>query len=196
MEDKRVTKTKHNIRSTLISLLQEKPFEKITVAEICRVGMISRITFYTHYDSKYSLLNEMISDYMNEADINYHRMQKLNNPNNDGHIGYENLLECILCLFYDNQDFFSHIGANENPYLFSEFFNYVFRCVNDYIRRHTSLVPKYPIRQTAALISNGLFGVVNACADEDMPDSKVRELARSMYRDLLQSDLFSDNQES
>lgn len=191
MEDKRITKTKRNIRSTLISLLQEKPFEKITVAEICRVGMISRITFYTHYDSKYALLNEMIADYIKEADINYHKMQKVNNPRNNGIIGYENLLECILSLFFDNLEFFSHTGANENPYLFSEFFNHVFHCVDNYIQRHTSLIPKYPTKQTAALICNGLFGVINVCSDDNMTESEVRSLARMMYKDLLQSNLFS-----
>lgn len=52
MEDKRITKTKRNIKATLTALLQEMPFEKISVAEICRRGDISRITFYAHYEDK------------------------------------------------------------------------------------------------------------------------------------------------
>lgn len=193
MEDKRIVKTKINIKNTLIRLLQTSPFEKITVAEICREGMISRITFYTYYDSKYALLNEMFADYIKEADSNYHNLQKANNPHFDGVIGYENLLECILSMFFDNFDFFSHTTAKENPYLFSEFFNHVFYSVDDYLKRHTSLVSKYPTKQMAALICNGLFGVINVCSDENMSEKEVRSLTRSMYRDLLQSGLFSDN---
>lgn len=95
-EDKRVAKTKRNLKETMIELLQEMPFEKITVTELCRRGETSRITFYTYYEDKYALVNEMFADYIQEADQNYHDLQARNNPGGDGFIGYENLLECIL----------------------------------------------------------------------------------------------------
>ena len=79
MEDRRIIKTKKTIKSTLIGILQEMPFEKITVTEICSRGIISRITFYTHYEDKYVLAEELFSDYIAEADDNYHRLQSLNN---------------------------------------------------------------------------------------------------------------------
>ena len=67
MEDKRIIKTRRNIKSTMIRILQTKPFEKITVSELCREGQISRITFYTYYDDKYALIDEMVADYIREA---------------------------------------------------------------------------------------------------------------------------------
>ena len=73
MEDKRIIKTRRNIKSTMIRILQTKPFEKITVSELCREGQISRITFYTYYDDKYALIDEMVADYIREADADYHR---------------------------------------------------------------------------------------------------------------------------
>lgn len=39
------------------------PFEKISVTEICNQGLVSRITFYAHYDDKYKLVEEMFADY-------------------------------------------------------------------------------------------------------------------------------------
>ena len=68
MEDRRIIKTKKTIKSTLIGILQEMPFEKITVTEICSRGIISRITFYTHYEDKYVLAEELFSDYIAEED--------------------------------------------------------------------------------------------------------------------------------
>lgn len=50
MADKRITKTKRNIKNTVIKLLSNTQFEKITVSELCRIGEISRITFYTYYN--------------------------------------------------------------------------------------------------------------------------------------------------
>ena len=95
MEDKRITKTKRNIKATLTDILQEMPFEKISVAEICRRGDISRITFYAHYEDKYDLAEEIFSDHVQEAYDKYHALQAENNPGNNGFIGYQNLLEAI-----------------------------------------------------------------------------------------------------
>lgn len=36
MEDKRIIKTRKNIKATLIELLQKQSFEKVSVSENCR----------------------------------------------------------------------------------------------------------------------------------------------------------------
>ena len=42
----------------LISLLKKKPFEYITVSEICETASVNRSTFYLHYETISDLLNE------------------------------------------------------------------------------------------------------------------------------------------
>ena len=42
----------------LISLLKKKPFEYITVSEICETAGVNRSTFYLHYETIVDLLNE------------------------------------------------------------------------------------------------------------------------------------------
>ena len=42
----------------LISLLKKKPFEFITVSEICKAAGVNRSTFYLHYETIDDLLNE------------------------------------------------------------------------------------------------------------------------------------------
>lgn len=191
MDDKRITKTKKTIKAALIDILQDMPFEKITVAEICRRGIVSRITFYTHYEDKYALAEEMFSDYIVEADADYHDLQRVNNPGNRAVQGYINLLDAILQMYYDNYPFFSRTTAQENPYLNSVFFNKVFISVDDYIRRHTGLVPQLPRRQTAAFLCNSMFGVINTCISDNMPEDQVKTFAHEVYRRLLASELFS-----
>ena len=66
MEDKRVIKTKRNLKRTMIEMICDMPFEKITVSELCRLGETSRITFYTHYDDKYDLAEEIFGDYVKD----------------------------------------------------------------------------------------------------------------------------------
>ena len=190
MEDKRITKTKRNIKATLTDILQEMPFEKISVAEICRRGDISRITFYAHYEDKYDLAEEIFSDHVQEAYDKYHALQDENNPGNNGFIGYQNLLEAILSLYYDNYAFFSHTTSSENPYLFSAYFNRMYVSVDSYLRRHTFLKPRFSFHQTAALICNGLFGVINSCVADHLSEAETRAVLRGMYAVLLNSDMF------
>ena len=190
MEDKRITKTKRNIKATLTDILQEMPFEKISVAEICRRGDISRITFYAHYEDKYDLAEEIFSDHVQEAYDKYHALQAENNPEDNGFVGYQNLLEAILSLYYDNYAFFSHTTSNENPYLFSAYFNRMYISVDDYLRRHTFLKPRFSFHQTAAFICNGLFGVVNSCLADHLSEAETRDVVRGIYAVLLNSDMF------
>ena len=44
----------------LISLLRNKPFEYITISEICEKAGVNRSTFYLHYETIGDLLNETV----------------------------------------------------------------------------------------------------------------------------------------
>ena len=46
--------------NALLSLLEKKPFEYITIREICETAEVNRSTFYLHYDNTSDLLNETI----------------------------------------------------------------------------------------------------------------------------------------
>ena len=65
--DKRIIKTKKGLREALKSLLDEKPFDKINVTEICARSQTSRVTFYTYYNDKYDLLTDLYHSLADEA---------------------------------------------------------------------------------------------------------------------------------
>lgn len=54
--DLRKERTLKLLREAAIELLHEKPFQKITVSEICERAMVRRPTFYRHFQSKEDLL--------------------------------------------------------------------------------------------------------------------------------------------
>ncbi len=58
------TATKMNL--ALITLLKEKPFEYITVSEICKTAGVNRSTFYLHYETIGELLNETVGYLLND----------------------------------------------------------------------------------------------------------------------------------
>ncbi|MCD8332009.1 MAG: TetR family transcriptional regulator, partial [Oscillospiraceae bacterium] len=49
--------TKHALAASLRTLMEEYPFEKITVAQICEQCGINRKNFYYHFKDKYDLVN-------------------------------------------------------------------------------------------------------------------------------------------
>ncbi|BAC15140.1 transcriptional regulator (tetR-family) [Oceanobacillus iheyensis HTE831] len=64
--DKRIQRSKIAIRESFLSILEEKHFEEISISEICRVANYNRGTFYSHYDSKQILLEEVIHDTLHD----------------------------------------------------------------------------------------------------------------------------------
>lgn len=80
--DKRVQRTKQDLYHALFELLKQKNYVKITIKDIIELAECSRGTFYTHYNHRDDLLNEIIhflfkemvkayrSTYINEDSIN------------------------------------------------------------------------------------------------------------------------------
>ena len=61
-ENQRVRLTKRLLRESLLTCLQEKPLERISVKELCARAGVNRSTFYLHYDTQNSLMREMEDD--------------------------------------------------------------------------------------------------------------------------------------
>ncbi len=58
-ENQRIRLSKQLLRNALISLLEEKSINKISVREICETAEINRTTFYKYYGSQYDLLEDI-----------------------------------------------------------------------------------------------------------------------------------------
>ena len=59
MENQRVRLTKRLLREALISLLQTKSIDRVSVKELCEKAGLNRSTFYLHYPDPYALLKEI-----------------------------------------------------------------------------------------------------------------------------------------
>src|SRR3954470_4208433 len=55
-EDARVRRTRDTLGDALVALMQEKPFETITVQDVLDRAKVGRSTFYSHYSDKDDLL--------------------------------------------------------------------------------------------------------------------------------------------
>ena len=58
--DLRVKRSRKNLIDALLALMQEQPFQKITVQDITEQAMVNRSTFYAHFKDKYDLFSTAI----------------------------------------------------------------------------------------------------------------------------------------
>lgn len=59
MSNRKIQYTKRTICDALVSLLKEKPLEKISVTEVCRRADVNRSSFYKHYLDIYDLMDKL-----------------------------------------------------------------------------------------------------------------------------------------
>jgi AcrR family transcriptional regulator len=67
MTDRRVRRTRELLRSALISLIEEKGYERITVQDILDRADVGRSTFYTHFTDKEDLLRSGFEEFRSSA---------------------------------------------------------------------------------------------------------------------------------
>lgn len=150
----------------LISLLKKKPFEYITVSEICKSAGVNRSTFYLHYETIADLLDETTKYLLNDF-LSYF-------PNDDRKIAH-NIMDCKLeelvfvCDKYlnpylsyikENKEIFytalSHIKTFGFEEAYARLFNNIFNPILnrfDYPLEYRKYVMMYYL--------NGINGIVN-----------------------------------
>ena len=195
MEDKRIAKTKKNLKNAMIAMLGEKDFEHITITELCRAAEISRITFYSHYSDKYALLDEIFDDMLKLGTEDYYRRQRENNPTGRLAAGYVNMLEAILQLYSDRFDFFRHTDPEKNPYLASRLYSILLETVEQHtlhVKKRMRL--KYSPRKIAGFVCFGMFGFVNESREENTPMDELLPQARVLLTDLIRSGILTEDE--
>lgn len=60
--DLRIKRTQKSIKNAFYELIEEKGFDHISVKDITERAMISRNTFYLHYNDKFDLLNKICDE--------------------------------------------------------------------------------------------------------------------------------------
>jgi AcrR family transcriptional regulator len=65
-EDRRIRYTKMALRDGLITVLERKPIDRVSIKEICDAADINRSTFYTHYADQYDLLHRVEQELLRE----------------------------------------------------------------------------------------------------------------------------------
>ena len=67
--NKRAQRTKSLIKKTVLSLLQQKKVDAITVTEVCQKADVNRTTFYRYYTDVYMCVDTIEMEFLESIDI-------------------------------------------------------------------------------------------------------------------------------
>ena len=135
-QDRRITKTRKAIYTAFLQLLNQKSFETITVQEIIDLADVGRSTFYSHYESKELLLDELCRY------LFHHLFER------EEHLSTEDYLAHIFLHFKKNQDHITSLLLSKNDYflrqLQKELRHHVYPMVVPYLQTvHTKIPSSY-----------------------------------------------------
>ena len=132
-QDRRITKTRKAIYTAFLQLLNQKNFESITVQEIIDLADVGRSTFYSHYESKELLLDELCRY------LFHHLFER------EGHFTTEDYLAHIFLHFQKNQDHVTSLLFSKNDYflrqLHKELEHHVYPMVADDLQEAYPNIP-------------------------------------------------------
>ena len=77
--DRRVRKTRRQLKECLTRLLKEKKIQDITVRELAEMADINRGTFYLHYKDVFDLMDQIKNELIEEVEsvLTHHPVPEL-----------------------------------------------------------------------------------------------------------------------
>ena len=177
--------TAKKMDKALISLLEEKTFEYITVSEICKKANVNRSTFYLHYENTMDLLNEtarfLLDDfatYFNDEPKNIAKKiaecprEELNFISNE-------YLHPYLLYIKENKSTFSTVLLHSVSFRFNEIFQMLYDNVfNPVLERFN--YPNADRKYAMMFYLNGITAVVTEWL-KDGCEKTIGEVSQIIY---------------
>lgn len=189
-EDRRIQRTKKNLKTTLVEMMEETPFEKITVKELCDRALTSRITFYNYYSDKYALLEDILYDINDQLkEIFLQREQK--NTAGDPYISFQNLFDSFLDIHQRNANLAENIDLQKNALLLPSYFHFLVDNTDILVQKYAGrLRPNFPTERLSSFLVMGVYAYIRLNHDKS-GESDVRDQVHRLLRDQLDSGLFT-----
>ena len=177
--DRRVRKTKAQLRAGLARLMQKKSIKEITVKELVEEVDINRSTFYLHYTDIYQMLESIEAELMDEVShlVEDYPLDPLNNKESS----YP-FIEQIFTILDNNKDIcIALLGSNGDM----GFVSRMEKMVADTVLRQLSgkfAAGNHDVEYVYAFCLNGCVGMIKAWLSSEHRESTkhIAELTNRM----------------
>lgn len=176
----------------LMSLLEKKDFEYITIKEICSAAGVNRSTFYLHYENTSELLDESISliqeKFSSYFDVKAHSLiKKLEDcPKDDLIFITPDFLMPYLNFIKDHKRLYEASIKNPSNFKSTDTYNKMFRHIFSPILERFS-VPEGEKNYIMAFYLNGIASIVSEWLKDDCK-KPIDDISDMIIRCVLHKD--------
>lgn len=170
-QNERVERTKSNISLALYALLLRKPYEEITIAEICKKAGVSRVSFYRYYDQKDDILIQFSDERFAEFFDNLSMLEAMT---------FEDLVIEIFKFLKKNSRQLAILRyAKKEQILMEQFYSYCRYLFSSNLTGELVNDKENPLR--IPFVVGGIFQVIMRWLDEGMI-STPEEIAKNVIK--------------
>ncbi len=167
--DKRIIKTKRDIRNAYLELRKKYAVEKIKVSELCDLAIVNKSTFYKYYEDIFALAEEVEKDILNAIIRDFSNIDSLfTNPMAflDGMERATNLHANEICIVYNQR--------------MSELVNQLEICMKDFYKGDAAN------QEQEVLISFLIGGAAHAILEMDDRKTQIKDTLNRYISELIQ----------
>ena len=184
-QNRSVRNTKKRLKEALLTLLQKKPVNEISVTELSELADVNRGTFYFHYTDVYDILYKTQDEFFREFET------ILDSDKDDKTNIYQYLLK-IFSFLGDNHDMCSVFFSENND---MKFCNRIKLLVNNHLCslwKNTDISCN-PMRMEMynAFIVNGCAGIMKRWLDDGLKETseEIAVLVSSIISSIFNTDV-------
>ena len=192
--DRRIAKTKTLLENSLIKLMIEKGFDKISIKDLCKEGDINRGTFYLHYKDKYDLLEQKEDEILKGFIKIVNNIVEKHPKNFILPANKENLLPIFTNIYIyikENADFMGVLlGTNGDLNFQMKIRNFIESCLVQNIAINHE-IEKLPVKYIATIASSAQLGILQKWLKSGMEEtpqelaSFVSDVVGSIYSGVI-----------
>lgn len=153
--------TSKKMHNALFTLLENTPFDMITIKELCKQANINRSTFYGHYNSMIDLLNDAKIQVLNNFFVNFKQNlleDSINNNNESNSI--DNYIIPYLKFVKSNKVVFKVFVENLQTFNANEYYEYLLNQIFIPILSKKGIEDKLAIKYISKYYLNGVTSIV------------------------------------
>ena len=177
--------TAKKMDKALISLLEEKSFEYITVSEICKRAEVNRSTFYLHYENTVDLLNEtarfLLDDFAAYFNVDVENITNKFKENSLDELNFisDEYLHPYLSYIKENRIVFSTVLLHSVSFGFNEIFQRLYDNIfNPILERYN--YPATDRKYAMMFYLNGITAIVTEWL-KDGCEKTIEEVSQIIY---------------
>ena len=177
--------TAKKMDKALISLLEDKSFEYITVSEICKKANVNRSTFYLHYENTVDLLDEtarfLLDDFIAYFNIDTGNITNKFRENSLDELIFisDEYLHPYLSYIKENRRVFMTVLSHSDSFRFNEIFQRLYENIfNPILERFD--YPQSHRKYVMMFYLNGIIAVVTEWL-KDGCEKRVEEVSGIIY---------------